>query len=91
MAHTLSAKKRIRQNAKARARNRWRRTAYRDAIKQYGETILHGSIEQAQTELSNLYKILDKTAAKGAIAKGTADRYKSRLTARFNHKKQAAS
>jgi len=91
MAHTLSAKKRIRQNAKCRARNRWRRTTYRDAMKQYDETILHGSVEQAQSELSQLYKLLDKTAAKGAIKKGTADRYKSRLTARFNHKKDAAS
>ncbi len=91
MANSESAKKRVRQNAKDRARNRWRKGTYRDAIKKYEETILHGSVEQAQTELTGLYKLLDKTAAKGALKKNTASRYKSRLTTKLNHKKTAPS
>ena len=87
MAHSLSAKKRVRQNIKQRAVNRWRKNRYRVAIKQYQETILHGSVEDAKTQLSGIYKILDQVADTGAIHKNTASRYKSRLTVRFNTKK----
>ena len=88
MAHSLSAEKRIRQNIKCRARNRWRKEKFRAAIKQYQETILHGSVDDAQKQLQAIYKILDQTAAKGAIHKKTASRYKSRLSAKLNEKKQ---
>jgi len=86
MAHSLSAKKRIRQNIKRRALNRWRKDRYRTAIKEYRETILHGSVEQAQEQLKGIYKILDQVASTSAIHKNTAARYKSRLTTRLNQK-----
>jgi len=89
MAHSASAKKRIRQNAKHRARNRWRRETYRSAMKQYDETILHGSVEQAEQELQHIYKLLDRTAAKGVIHANKAARHKSRLSGRLNAKKAA--
>ncbi len=88
MAHSLSAKKRIRQNLKRRARNRWRKRGFREAISTYNETILHGSVEQAEKELTAIYKELDQVAAAGAIHKNTASRLKSRLTLRLNSKKQ---
>ena len=91
MAHSLSARKRIRQNQKSRARNRWRKTGFRTAIRQYHETILHGSIEQAEQELRALYKMLDRVATTPTIHKNTANRYKSRLTARLNQKKGLAT
>jgi small subunit ribosomal protein S20 len=90
MAHSLSAKKRIRQNAKRRAINRWRNRNYRSAIKDFHETILHGSVDQAEEQLKGLYKILDQTAATPAMHKNAASRYKSRLAARLNAKRQAA-
>ena len=49
MANSASAKKRIRQNVKSRARNRWRKAGYRTEIKAYDELILHGSVEDAKT------------------------------------------
>jgi len=91
MAHSLSAKKRIRQNTKRRALNRWRKNGFREAIRTYEETILHGSVEQAETELSGLYKVLDQVASGKTIHKNTASRYKSRLTAKLNQKKAAAA
>ena len=87
MAHYASAQKRVRQNAKARARNRWRKTNYRTAIKAYDEAILHGSVEEAQQQLDGLYKILDKTASTSVMHKNTASRYKSRLAAKLVQKK----
>ena len=47
MAHSLSAQKRVRQNEAARARNRWRLRTMRDAIKDFGDKILHGSAADA--------------------------------------------
>ena len=89
MAHSLSAKKRVKQNATRRAINRWRKTRFREAIKQFNETVLHGSIDQARQQFRDLQKILDQVAAKGAIHKNTAARYKARLAARLNAKKTA--
>lgn len=87
MAHSISAKKRIRQNVRHRARNRWQKDQFRSAVKQYNETVLHGSADQAQNELKGLYKLIDQISAKGTIHKNTASRYKSRLSAKLNQKK----
>ncbi|MCC5830787.1 MAG: 30S ribosomal protein S20 [Phycisphaeraceae bacterium] len=87
MAHSLSAKKRIRQNAKHRALNRWRKRSFRDMIKDYREALLHGSLDDCNAKLKALYKRLDQVAAKGTIHRNTAARYKSRLAARLNQRK----
>lgn len=89
MAHSLSAKKRLRQNEKHRALNRWRKSRFRSAIKEYLELILHGTVSDAETKLRQIYKALDQVAAKGAIHKNKASRYKSRLSARLTAKKVA--
>ena len=91
MAHSLSAKKRIRQNSKRRALNRWRKVRFRRAIKAYDETILHGTIDEAKAQLSEIFKILDQVASSGTIHKNTAARYKSRLSHRLNLKSAAAA
>lgn len=91
MAHSLSAKKRVRQNVKRRALNRWRKRSYREAINEYHEAILHAPVEEAEAKLRDIYQLLDRVAAKGAIHKNTASRYKSRLAARLNHKKKEAA
>ena len=87
MANSVSAKKRVRQNIKARARNRWTKAGYRAAIKDYRETILHGSVEDAETKLKGIYKTLDQAASTPALHKNTASRYKSRLAAKLNEKR----
>ena len=48
MAHSASAKKRIRQNISHRALNRWRLRGMRDAMKVFHEAILHGSNDEAK-------------------------------------------
>ncbi|MEM9753349.1 MAG: 30S ribosomal protein S20 [Planctomycetota bacterium] len=90
MANSVSAKKRIRQNASHRARNRWRKGNYRTEIKAFHELVLHGSVEDTEAKLKDIYKMLDQTASTPAMHKNTAARYKSRLTARLNSKKASA-
>ena len=90
MANSVSAKKRIRQNATHRARNRWRKANYRTEIKAFHELVLHGSVDDTEAKLKDIYKMLDQTASTPAMHKKTAARYKSRLAARLNAKKAAA-
>jgi len=91
MANRPSREKRIRQNASRRARNRWRKGRFREAIKEFNETLLHGSSVDAQKQLQGLYKLIDQVAASGTIHKNTADRYKSRLATRLNKKAAPAA
>lgn len=89
MAHSVSAKKRIRQNLKARARNRWRLRTMREALKDLDDKLLHSSYEEAHASYQSVCKILDRTAQKGVIHKNAAARKKSRLAKRVLAKKGA--
>jgi small subunit ribosomal protein S20 len=79
----LSAKKRIRQTLKRRARNRARKEVLKGQIKTFMGT-LGGDLAKADTELRNVVSRLDKVAAKGTIHKNAAARKRSRLTRRLN-------
>ena len=80
MANTLSAKKRIRQNAKCRARNRWRKGQIKQAVREFRDAVQEGDKDKAGEKLKAVYKNLDRVAAKGTIHKNTAARRKSRLS-----------
>ena len=84
MAHSLSAKKRVRQNLKARARNRARKEVIKNQTKAFTTAAGSGDFAKAETELRQLTRRLDKVAAKGTIHKNTAARRRSRLTKRLN-------
>jgi small subunit ribosomal protein S20 len=84
VAHSLSAKKRVRQNLKARARNRARKELIKNQTKAFTTAAGHGDLAKAETELRMLTRRLDKVAAKGTLHKNTAARKRSRLTKRLN-------
>ncbi len=86
MAHSLSAKKRIRQNAKNAARNRWRMRTMRGAIKEFLGKLAHGSNQEIQESYGKVVKVIDRTAANGVIHKNQAARRKSRLNKRMKIK-----
>ncbi len=83
MASSLSAKKRIRQNEKHRARNRWRKSQVKDVVRQFEESLHDGDAAKAGEQLKAVYKTLDKVASKGTIHKNAASRKKSRLAKRL--------
>ncbi len=83
MAHSASAKKRIRQNVKSRARNRWRKGQVKDSVKQFLDAVHDGDLDKAEQTFSAATKTLDRVAAKGTIHRNTASRRKSRLAARL--------
>jgi len=84
VAHSISAKKRIRQNEKHRARNRARKGLIKDLTKSYGSALAAGDFTKAEGELRKLTQRLDRTAAKHTIHKRNAARKRSRLTKRLN-------
>ena len=91
MAHSLSAKKRVRQDAKKRTINRARKSQVKTQIMRFEDAIDSGNIETAKEQLRLTVQKLDKTAATSTMHKRTAARKKSRLTKRLNAlaKKQA--
>jgi small subunit ribosomal protein S20 len=89
VAHSLSAKKRIRQNIKRRARNRARKDAIKEQTKAYFAALASGDFKKAEAELRKTVSRMDKVAAKHTIHKNTAARKRSRLTRRLNAMKAA--
>ncbi len=86
MAHSKSAQKRIRQNASARSRNRWRLRLMRDAIKEFQVAVAKGTKDEASEAFKTASKLIDKTAQKGVIHKNQAARRKSRMNAHLKTK-----
>ena len=86
MAHSLSAKKRVRQNLNRRAISRWRLRHMRDAIKAFLDALTTGSNEDATKAYRSAASIIDRTAQKGVIHRNQAARRKSRLNARLKAK-----
>ena len=84
MAHSLSAKKRVRQNTKRRAINRARKSMVKTQIKRFEDALKSGNAEAAKEQFNLTVKKLDKTAATSTIHKGTAARVKSRLAKKLN-------
>ena len=91
MAHSLSAKKRIRQNEKRNARNRWRKDRVKTAVRSFDDAIEEGNFDEAQTLLNKASSVIDKVASTPAMHKNTAARRRSRLAKRLNAAKAEAA
>jgi len=84
VAHSLSAKKRVKQNAKRRTINRARKSQVKTQIKHFETTVSKGDVETASKQFQLVVKKLDKTATTSTMHKRTAARKKSRLAKELN-------
>lgn len=84
MAHSLSAKKRVRQNIKRKAVNRGRKSQIKTQIKRFEAALGSGDVKAASEQYAIIVRKLDKTAATSTMHKKTAARKKSRLAKRLN-------
>jgi small subunit ribosomal protein S20 len=84
VAHSLSAKKRIRQNVKRRIQNRARAKDVKLQVRKVVDALGERNAEKAATELRAAIKKIDQVAAKGTLHKNAAARKKSRLQRRLN-------
>jgi small subunit ribosomal protein S20 len=85
VAHSLSAKKRIRQNAKKRVSNRARKSAVKTQIKKFEEVAKTATdLQTAEATLKETQKQIDQLVAKGTMHKNTAARKKGQLARKLN-------
>jgi small subunit ribosomal protein S20 len=84
LANTASAKKRIRQNTKRRARNQVWRTRARTYIKRARASMIEASPEASREAVMVAISELDRAASKGVIHRRNAARRKSRLMKQLN-------
>ena len=84
MAHSLSAKKRIRQNAKRNVINRARKSMVKTQMKHFLTALDAGDSTQAAEQYQILSGKLDKVASTSTMHKNTAARIKSRMAKRLN-------
>jgi small subunit ribosomal protein S20 len=89
VAHSLSAKKRVRQTLKRRARNRARKDMIKDQVKSFTTALTAGDFGKAAEQLKVVTQRLDRVAVKGTIHRKTASRKRSRLALKLNAAKAA--
>ena len=83
MANHFSALKRARQTEKKTAANRANKSRLRTALRSLREAIAGNDKEAAKKAYNSTASIVDKGVQKGVLHKNTANRYKSRLSARL--------
>jgi small subunit ribosomal protein S20 len=88
MPNTKTAKKRLRQNAVHRARNRSIRRAVRTQCRKVREAVAAGDPERAELEFRLATKRLGQAGAKRIIHRNAAARIQSRLSAKIKALKQ---
>lgn len=81
MPNTPSAKKRMRQDAARRIRNRSTKSTLRTQVRKIREAIAAKELDKCQDEFKTLVKKLDKAASHNVIHPNRAARTKSRLSA----------
>jgi small subunit ribosomal protein S20 len=90
MAYSLSAKKRIRQNAKNRSKNRSTKSLLKTQVRKVVAAAAGTDKAATEVEFKTTVEKLDRAAAKGIIHKNAAARKKSRLSAMLKKAKAKA-
>lgn len=84
MAHSISAKKRVRQNARRKMLNKSRRSQVKTQIKHLETALTEGKVPEAEAQFKVVVKKLDKAGTTSTMHKKTASRKKSRLAKKLN-------
>jgi small subunit ribosomal protein S20 len=83
MAHTISAKKRIRQTERRTDRNKARRSRIRTFIRKVEEALEAGNKGDAEVAFKEMMPEMHRGVSKGLLKKNTAARKLSRLSSRI--------
>jgi len=83
-----SSRKRVRQNAKRRALNNWRKRQIKGQVKSCLTAIQEQDVKTAEIEFRKTCGLLDRTATTSTMHRNTAARRKRRLAKGLNHLKE---
>ncbi len=89
MPQSRSAKKDVRQNAKRRAVNHWRKRRIKEQTKSFLDALASKDIALSETEFNKFCGLVDKISCTSTMHKNTAARRKSRFSRRLKELKQA--
>ena len=89
MANIKSQIKRIKQNEKARQRNKAVKSELRTYVRKFREAAEAGDVEEATVALRLASRKLDKAVSKGVIHKNQAANRKSAIAKRLTELQQA--
>ena len=84
MANSASARKRIAQNERRRARNRARKSVIKTETRKFLDLLHKGELDAARKAFSSVQRKLDQVTAKGTLHRNTAARHKARLARQLN-------
>ncbi|MCA1933620.1 MAG: 30S ribosomal protein S20 [Calditerrivibrio sp.] len=84
MAHTASAKKRIRQSEERNLRNRAYKSKMKTFTKKFNDVLNTSDVEKAQLAFIEAQSVIAKTASKGVIHKNNAARRIARMAEKLN-------
>jgi small subunit ribosomal protein S20 len=84
VAHSLSSKKRMRQNEHRRTLNRARRSTLRTKLRQCDEMFLHGNPADTEKAVREANQRLDRAGSQATLHRNAVARRKSRLARRLN-------
>ncbi len=90
MAHTKSARKRIRQDRRRNERNQSEKSRIRTLTKQFRTALAGSDAARTESSLKEAVRAHDKAASKGVVHRKTASRKSARL-ARAAHKKLSST
>ena len=88
MPHSVSSRKRVRQNVKRREHNQSVKSAVRTQVKKVRAAITAGDPAKAEQELRAATRKLDKAAGTHVLHKNQAARKKARLQQAINKLKK---
>jgi small subunit ribosomal protein S20 len=89
VAHSLSSKKRIRQNETRRTINKLRAGVLKAQTRRFTDAVVAKDPTAAEAEFRKLTKTIDQTCAKGIIHKNQGARRKSRMQKQLSAIKSA--
>ena len=89
MAHTISARKRIRQTETKRLRNKSEKSRMKTSVKKYLKAIEEKDVQSAETLIRESISLIYRTADKDVIHKNQAARKVSRMVCKLNALKAA--
>jgi small subunit ribosomal protein S20 len=91
MAHSLSAKKRVRQNARRQVRNRIIKSRIRTARRAFAKALEAKNLEAARAGLRTCQKLLQRAAANGPVHRSQASRAIGRMQMHLNALEKAGA
>lgn len=89
MPNSPSAKKRLRQDAVRRLRNRQKKSRLATNEKKFRASLASGDLAQAEQYLTKTLSLYDKAAKTNVVHANKVDRKKARLTAAYRAATQA--